>query len=180
MTDVLLLNLTFEPLRVIDWRTAVGLILRGVVEQVGECGTAKRVRTPHAEFQSGEFVVPTILRLRYYAHAPKRGATWSLHEVLKRDAYTCVYCGARPGDKQHGRRLTHADFSVDHLVPRCQGGQNTWTNTACACKSCNQRKGGRTYNEAGMKLLWVPKLPRVRTVVASGNVPAEWRLYLEL
>ena len=170
-TRVLLLNATYEPLRVIPVRRAVGLMMRGVVEGVE--GVAARLRTPSTVFE-----VPSVLRLCYYVYVPQRGATWSRSGILTRDRYTCVYCGARVGEWRRGRVLTRYDFTVDHLIPRSRGGGNTWGNTACACRWCNGRKDNRTPHEAGMRLRWEPKTPRVNYMVASGEVPAEWRLYL--
>ena len=173
MAGVLLLNVTYEPLRVIPVQRAVGLLMRGVAEGVD--GIAARLRTPSTVFE-----VPSVLRLRYYVHVPRRGAVWSRRSVLNRDEYTCIYCGVHVGEPRHSRILTRADFTVDHLIPRSQGGGSTWGNTACACRWCNGRKGGRTPHEAGMRLQWEPKIPRVSYVVASGEVPAEWRIYLRV
>jgi 5-methylcytosine-specific restriction endonuclease McrA len=170
---VLLLNATYEPMRVIPVRRAVGLLMRGVAEGVE--GVAARLRTP-----SAVFVVPSVLRLRYYVYVPQRGAVWSRRGVLGRDGHTCVYCGAGVGERRHGRALTRADFTVDHLIPRSRGGGNTWGNTACACRWCNGRKGNRMPHEAGMRLRWEPKTPRVSYLVVSGEVPAEWRVYLRV
>jgi len=170
-THVLLLNATYEPLRVIPIRRAVGLIIRGAVEGVE--GVAARLRTPSTVFE-----VPSVLRLRHYVHVPQRGAVWSRRAVLTRDRYTCIYCGARIGDRHRGRILTRSDFTIDHLIPRSRGGGNTWGNTACACRWCNVRKDNRTPHEAGMRLRWEPKTPRVNYLVVSGEMPAEWRVYL--
>jgi 5-methylcytosine-specific restriction endonuclease McrA len=172
-TGVLLLNATYEPMRVIPVRRAVGLLMREVAEGVE--GVAARLRTP-----STVFVVPSVLRLRYYVYVPQRGAVWSRRGVLGRDGHTCVYCGAGVGERRHGRVLTRADFTVDHLIPRSRGGGNTWGNTACACRWCNGRKGNRMPHEAGMRLRWEPKTPRVSYLVVSGEVPAEWRIYLRV
>ena len=172
-TGVLLLNATYEPLRIIPIRRAVSLLMRGVVDGVD--GVAARLRTPSMVFE-----VPSVLRLRYYVRAPMRGAVWSRRGVLARDGYKCIYCGSTLGDRRRGRILVRADFSIDHLIPRSRGGANTWGNTASACRWCNGRKGGRTPHEAGMRLLWEPKIPRVGYVVASGEVPAEWRIYLRV
>ena len=172
-TSVLLLNATYEPMRVIPVRRAVGLLMRGVAEGVE--GVAARLRTP-----STVFVVPSVLRLRYYVHVPQRGAVWSRRGLLGRDGHTCVYCGAGVGERRHGRVLTRADFTVDHLIPRSRGGGNSWGNTACACRWCNGRKGNRMPHEAGMRLRWEPKTPRVSYLVVSGDVPAEWRVYLRV
>ena len=172
-TGVLLLNATYEPLRVIPVRRAVSLLMRGVAEGVE--GVAARLRTPSTVFE-----VPSVLRLRYYVNVPRRGAVWSRRGVVARDGYTCVYCGARVGERRRGRILARADFTVDHLIPRSRGGGNTWGNTACACRWCNGRKGDRTPHEAGMCLRWEPKTPRVNYLVVSGEVPAEWKVYLQL
>jgi len=173
MVSVLLLNASFEPLAVISTRRAVSLVLRGRVE-----GVSGEVVTVHGASQT--FTIPTVIRLRRYVNVPRRGARWSRRGVLRRDGYRCVYCGARAGDLQGGRVLTRGDFTVDHLVPRSRGGKSTWSNTACACRACNQRKRDRTPREAGMKLLWEPKTPRTSYLVVSGEVPASWKVYLRL
>jgi len=123
MTRVLLLNASYEPLRLITVQRAVNLMLAGKVRAVE--GIAARLRTPHTIFE-----VPAVLSLRYYINVPQRGATYSRRAVLQRDRWTCVYCGAQPGDRRRGRVLAKADFTVDHIIPRSRGGRNTWTNTA--------------------------------------------------
>lgn len=170
---VLLLNASYVPLRPITIRDAVDLMMRGVVDAVD--GVAARLRTTTTILE-----VPRVLRLRYYVNVPQRGAEWSRRGVLTRDRYTCIYCGAHPGDRQRGLLLTRADFTVDHLIPRSRGGNNTWSNTACACCSCNHRKADRTPHEAGMKLLWEPKRPRTNYLVINGEVPEEWKVYIDL
>jgi len=172
-TGVLLLNATYEPLRVIPVRRAVGLLMRGVAEGVD--GIAVRLHTPSTVFE-----VPSVLRLRYYVRVPQRGATWSRRGILTRDEYTCVYCGVRVGEQPRGQILTRSDFTIDHLIPRSRGGGNTWGNTACACRWCNHRKADRAPHEAGMRLRWEPKMPRVNYLVFSGDIPAEWRIYLRV
>jgi len=172
-TQVLLLNATYEPIRIIPIRRAVGLLMRGVAEGVE--GIAARLRTPSTIFE-----VPAVIRLRYYVNVPRRGATWSRQRILRRDNYTCIYCGAHIGERHHGKTLTQIDFTVEHLIPISRGGGNTWGNTACACRWCNHRKANRTPHEAGMRLLWEPKTPRVNYLVISGDVPSEWRTYLRV
>ena len=170
---VLLLNASYEPLRVVSVRRAVGLLMRGVAEGVD--GIAARLRTPSTIFE-----VPSVLRLRYYVNVPQRGATWSRRAILARDGYTCVYCGVRAGERSHSQAVVRADFTLDHLIPRSRGGGNGWGNTACACRWCNHRKADRTPHEAGMRLRWEPKTPRVNYLVVSGEVPAEWKVYLRV
>ncbi|MGC9467719.1 MAG: HNH endonuclease [Anaerolineae bacterium] len=172
-SSVLLLNASYEPLDIIPLKRAVSLMLRDCVEAA--CSESIEMRSA-----SSTWHIPTIIRLRYYVNVPRRGVTWSREAVLRRDQYVCAYCGAQPGDRVRGRVLRKHDFTVDHILPISRGGKNTWGNTICACASCNQRKADRLPNEANMKLLWEPKTPRARYIVASGEVPAVWKAYLEV
>jgi 5-methylcytosine-specific restriction endonuclease McrA len=124
--------------------------------------------------------IPTVLRLRRYINVPRRGARWSRMAVLRRDDFTCIYCGVGIGEWQRGRHVTRSGLTIDHILPISRGGRNSWGNTACACAPCNQRKGNRLPHEAGMKLLWEPKIPRVDYLVASGEIPESWKFYLEV
>ena len=173
MASVLLLNASYEPLDVITWKHALSLMLRECV--VAACDDAIEIQSV-----SRVFPIPTVLRLRRYVNVPRRNAHGHRVGVLKRDRYTCAYCGRRPGDRQNGRILSKQDFTVDHIWPVSRGGKNTWGNTVCACARCNQRKADRTPHEANMKLRWEPKTPRSNYLVASGEIPAAWRAYLEI
>ncbi len=171
---VLLLNgNTWEPIAVISVPRAISLLLAGKAMVVEETG--KFLRTVRERFP-----VPSVIALRYYVNVPRRRTHWSRKGVLIRDNFTCIYCGAQPGTIQKGRVLSKADFTIDHIIPRSRGGKDTWTNTACACASCNHRKGNRLHHEAGMRLRWEPKRPRTSyLVVAIGNGPDAWKRYIE-
>ena len=57
------------------------------------------------------------------------------------------------------RRPGTAELTIDHIVPRSQGGLTTWENCVLACVSCNARKANRTPEQAGMKLRRAPARP---------------------
>lgn len=160
--QVLVLNANGAPLDIIGIEKAVGLIMRDVVMAVD--GVAARLRTAGGDV----FTVPSVLAVKRYVNAPRR-IGWSRRGVLRRDEYTCIYCG---------RRLVRAECTIDHLRPVSRGGKSTWSNTACACSRCNGRKADRWPHEAGMPLLWEPKRPRWDCIRISGEVPVEWRAYL--
>jgi len=172
MSSVLVLNASYEPLNVVSMERAIRLLLKDRVDAATE-----DTITIHGKASSID--VPCVLRLRRYVNAPRRNARWSRRAVLARDGYTCIFCGVKAGEEQRGKILRHADFTIDHIVPRVQGGKSTWGNTACACSRCNHRKGGRTPTQANMTMLWEPKTPRVNYIVARGDVPASWKIYLE-
>src|SRR5918994_1627110 len=87
--------------------------------------------------------VPEVIVLAEYDRLPSAAVSFSRRNVFKRDHWTCQYCGERPG----GEELT-----IDHVVPRSQGGTSTWDNCVLSCIDCNKRKADRTPQQAGMKL----------------------------
>ncbi|MET7639068.1 HNH endonuclease [Streptomyces sp. NPDC005438] len=141
MRNTLVLNASFEPLSTVSLRRAVVLVMqdKALVEQEHP---ALRVRAARVELP-----VPRVIRLRRYVRVPfRQRAPWSRRGVLIRDRHLCAYCG---------RRAT----TVDHLVPRSQGGADSWLNTVAACGPDNHRKADRTPAEAGMRLLVKPFEP---------------------
>ena len=77
------------------------------------------------------------------------------HAVLRkrvfiRDSFTCQNCGIQaqevPEDYSGGLTVYTEDrieFQVDHIKPRCRGGENSISNLRCLCQPCNSKKGGR-------------------------------------
>jgi 5-methylcytosine-specific restriction endonuclease McrA len=96
------------------------------------------------------FDVPEVVVLRSYDYVPKSGVVFSRRNLYRRDSFTCQYCGGKPGTQE---------LSLDHVLPRSRGGRSTWENCVLACTTCNTQKGGRTPEEAGMRILSVPHKP---------------------
>ena len=65
-------------------------------------------------------------------------------QLYERDKWICQFCG----DK-----VTESNVTLDHLVPRCNGGTNQKDNLRTACLTCNSIKSGKTYEEAAVPLL---------------------------
>lgn len=86
--------------------------------------------------------------------------------IYKRDDNKCQYCGST-------RNLT-----IDHIIPKSKGGQDTWENLVVACCSCNTKKGDKLLEQTGMKLINVPKRGYNKIVIAlnKSNVD-EWKTY---
>ena len=87
--------------------------------------------------------VPEVVALTAYDRTPQGAVTFSRRNVFKRDHFTCQYCGVQPGTEE---------LTVDHVLPRSQGGMSSWTNCVLACVACNKRKADRTPEQAAMKL----------------------------
>lgn len=142
---VLVLNASYEPLSIVSVRRAIVLILTATAEMLER--RESLVRSPSLAVPA-----PSVVRLMRYVRArnPRISGIPSRNRILERDHYTCQYCGQRYG-KQSAHLLT-----LDHVVPRSQGGRSAYDNLVTCCMSCNQRKADRTPEAAGMRLLKKP------------------------
>ena len=102
--------------------------------------------------------VPEVIVLAGYDRVPSAAVSFSRRNIFKRDHWTCQYCGVQPG----GEELT-----IDHVIPRSQGGTSSWTNCVAACVRCNARKADRTPEQAGMRLRRRPARPDWRPAYAG-------------
>ncbi len=166
MQTVLLLNASYEPLKVISWQRAVTMFFSGKVEVVEEYD--HQIRSISLVIRA-----PAVVRLLQFVNSGRRSPPLSRANILARDNFQCQYCH---------RELSPKEATLDHVVPRSQSGKTSWDNIVCACGACNRKKGGRTPKEARMKLAKVPTRPDwlpVLSIRLNGNVPIAWRLFLE-
>jgi 5-methylcytosine-specific restriction endonuclease McrA len=163
---VLVLNATFEPINVTAVRRALVLMLKGV---------AQAEETNHAEVHSTSKAVPvpSVIRLLSYRHIPQQSRALSRKNILLRDRNTCQFCG---------NSFPAAELTLDHVLPRSRGGRSSWENLVACCYACNNQKGDRTPEEAGLKL---QRRPRPFTLHTSrqlmrliGHRDEKWRKYL--
>lgn len=166
MGGVLVLNHNYQPLNITNVRRALGLIL---------LQKAHTVETDSQVFHSEQLSIklPTVVRLNRYVSRPTPVLRSSRQAIFARDNHTCQYCGAR------GVPLT-----LDHVIPREGGGLEGWTNLVCCCTRCNNKKGNRTPEESGLRLLhrpfrpkFIPYIGYARFLTAASN--RAWRPYLE-
>lgn len=162
MGKVLVLNASYEPLNITSWRRAVVLIIKGKAERVEHNG-----KTLYSDF-----LLPTVIRLRYYVRVPYKEIPLTRRNILHRDSYTCQYCG-----------YTGDELTLDHVIPRSRKGGESWENMVTACVRCNVKKGNRTPKEANMPLRNAPRRPysslyfEVSKHLKSG-MHAEWQKYV--
>jgi len=166
MTRVLVLDQGYQPHRVVSWQRAVIMIFRGIAETIEEYDE---------EIASATFVMKTPAVIRLLKRITRRRSVkFNRMNVAARDGFKCCYCG----EKKPMRRM-----NFDHVLPRSQGGKTTWDNIVTACYECNGRKGGRTPEQAGMKLLKRPVKPKNLPLVVfhideAESIPDAWRNYL--
>lgn len=179
---VLVLNRSFQPVAVTRVARAFGLLYSGTArvldeqfrtfdfeswaELAAEHGDDV-IRTPRLVIK-----VPRVLVLQAYDRLPRSRVRFSRQNVYLRDRFTCQYCG---------KRFPRHRLNLDHVVPRSQGGRTTWENVVCSCVRCNLIKGGRTPEQAGMRLLREPRRPSWTSLTPLlGKIPyQEWMPFLD-
>jgi 5-methylcytosine-specific restriction endonuclease McrA len=114
--------------------------------------------------------VPEVVTLTTYDRLPTLTVPFNRRNVFQRDRCTCQYCGARPGS---------AELTIDHVVPRSQGGVSSWENCVLACVTCNRHKANRTPEQAGLLLCTKPVRPRWQPCYARDRVRIDsWSQFL--
>ncbi len=120
-----------------------------------------------------EIAVPKVIRLLGYDRLPEQHVKLNRRNLFARDRNQCQYCG---------KHFSTSDLSIDHVMPRAQGGGDTWENLVCACIRCNAKKGGRTPEQSGMALTRKPVRPRrnpMITVRLGQQRYESWKTFLD-
>jgi 5-methylcytosine-specific restriction endonuclease McrA len=167
--DTLVLSTKWEPVSRVNWQRAVMMWVKGLVEIVEEYEDRK-IRSVTFEIK-----MPSVVRYLRHRKAKRRVVRFSRENVFTRDRGQCQYCG---------KDVARHEATYDHVNPRAEQGKTTWENIVIACYECNQKKGGRTPEKAGMKLRSIPKqptkLPDVMriTIRWDRSMPKSWTSYL--
>lgn len=163
----LVLDQGYQPHRVISWRRAVEMLFDGKVEVLEEYD--EDIRSVSITIR-----MPAVVRLLRAVRGRKRGLKFSRMNVAVRDEFRCQYCE---------QRFALSKLTYDHVVPRSQGGRTCWDNIVMACNECNAKKGGRTPQQARMRLRKPPVKPTWLPVVAFRldpvmSIPDAWANWL--
>ena len=191
--SVLVLNRFFVAVHVISARRAFSLLCKECAEVVsyddGQYNLynlkswidvsqlkARFPRNDHEDWVRTvqfEIQVPRIIRLLIYDRLPQRTVKFNRRNIFARDENRCQYCG---------RKHPTSELSLEHVIPRSLGGKSTWANIVCACTGCNKKKGGRTPDQAGMKLIRKPYMPKRNPVVTlklGSRKYESWKQFLD-
>ena len=189
---VLVLNKYYAPIHVTSVRRAFGMLYGKLAEVISveddeylsyDFESWREVSEFRAKYERHrhewircvrfEIAVPRILRLLVYDRLPQQTVKFNRRNIYARDRNRCQYCG---------RRFPTTELSLDHVVPRSIGGKTTWGNIVCCCVACNVRKGGRTPDRSGMKLIVKPTKPRRSPVLQlrlTSARYASWKQFLD-
>jgi 5-methylcytosine-specific restriction endonuclease McrA len=159
---VLVLNADYQAIGVCPVERAFVLVFMKKAEMLSDV-PEKRIRSTHKEFK-----FPSIIRLYRFVSLPYKRVSLTRQNIFKRDNYTCTYCA------------TKENLTLDHVVPKSQGGRDSWENLITACQKCNSRKGNMTPEQAGLEMLHRPFRPSFVMFLGnfSGTVRDDWKPYL--
>lgn len=156
MDKVLVLNSDYTPLNVTSVYRGFNLVNNG---------KAEILKAGDIPLKSGtiEFLRPVIIRLLNYVKFRIRKLKINRQRLYKRDNHECTYCGSKK------------NLTIDHIMPKSRGGQNTWMNLITSCSSCNRLKGDRTPEEANMRMRFRPFEPNIFSEIINSSVEPIWR-----
>ena len=159
---VLVLNQSYEPIMVIGAKRAIILMLSEKVDALEN----------YRELINSAYLtlpLPSVIKLKQYARIRRKEIVLSRRNILNRDNHTCQYCGIRS-----------VPMTIDHIIPRQIGGEESWYNLVAACVRCNSRKGNSTPREVQMKLKKKPRKPTMILHLQKfvKQFQGTWRPYL--
>ena len=193
-SSVLVLNKFFAAVHIVNAKKAFAMLCKESAEVVSiddgqynsydftswvdvsvfkaECELPNEDRYESIKTFSLEVRVPKIIRLVVYDKLPKATIKFNRKNIFARDKNRCQYCG---------KKVPTSELSLDHVIPRTQGGTSNWKNIVCACTNCNKHKGGRRPEEAGMKLICKPVKPNHCPLIQlklGSNKYNSWKQFL--
>lgn len=161
--ETLVLNKAYQPINIIDWKScATNVFSNKSIFEVLVHYEHNSIRTIDAEYK-----LPAVIRTLRYVRPVINSCSVNKTLLYKRDSGTCQYCY---------KSIRKSDATIDHIIPKSRSGGNTWTNLVISCYDCNNYKGNRTPEEAGMLLMKAPKTPAY--LIVSKKIPIEWLDFL--
>ena len=165
--SVLVLNKFWQPLYLVSFEEGINLLFQGrgkiVLEDYGlldlndwleysEIILEERKDLKYIRTKTKRLIKPNIILMHNNHYQPRIEVSFSRKLIEIRDKGKCQYCG---------KKLSKSEKTIDHVIPKSRGGENSWENVVLCCKKCNKKKGDKTPEEANMKLLNKPKKPKL-------------------
>lgn len=183
-SNVLVLNKSYFPIHITTVKRAFSLLLSGKAKAVDKDfnaydfkswmeASAYKDKYDVLRLVNHTIRIPRVIVLQTYNKIPPRKVKFNRYNIFLRDKNTCQYCG---------RTFPRSELNIDHVIPKSKGGKTEWENVVCCCLSCNRKKGGKTPEEAGMKLLRKPETPRWHFVhfLPGAKRYEEWAPFLKV
>lgn len=185
---VLVLNKYYQAVQITNLQKAICHLVKGTAKVIttdwtthtfeewikisqfynGNGGDLKFIRSP-----SISLLIPEAIYLPFYESLPQNEVIFSRQNLFLRDKFTCQYCGKLLKNPK--------ERTIDHVIPKSRGGKTIWSNVVLCCKKCNLKKGDKTPEEAGLKLLKTPKAPRWQALILEEfpkHKREKWKVFL--
>ncbi|AIH03762.1 MULTISPECIES: HNH endonuclease [Thermodesulfobacterium] len=183
---VLVLNKYYQAIQITTVQKAICHLVKGTAKVITSDWTthtfeewikvskfyengAQLIKSP-----SISILIPEAIYLPFYERLPKTEVIFSRQNLFLRDGFTCQYCGKFLKNPK--------DRTIDHIIPKSRGGKTVWTNVVLCCKKCNLKKGNKTPEEAGLKLLKTPKPPKWQSLILEEfpkHKKEVWKVFLD-
>ena len=186
--DTLVLNKFWAPVNIINYKKCMGLIYQDAAMSLDtdfvtynfeswlEFSMLPKVLDDGYCFVNTvklKVAIPDIIVLKKYDRLPYRDVKFSRQSIFQRDNFICQYCN---------KQFKKSELEVEHVIPKCQGGKSLWNNVVSSCGVCNDKKGGRTPEQADMKLIHPPKEPSwvspYQHLKSKPDIRPAWKKYL--
>jgi 5-methylcytosine-specific restriction endonuclease McrA len=165
--QTLVLNASYEVMKIVNWRKAVRWFFLDKVDVIEEY--SEYILTPSLQMK-----IPAVVKYRKLIKPKYRALKFSRINVYARDGFTCQYCA---------RKFARPKLTLDHVIPKSRGGPSSWINCVACCTDCNVKKADKTPKEAGLKLLHEPRQPNQIEAFALAmrlkavTIPEAWKNY---
>ena len=160
---VLLLNNSYEPISIITAKKAVIMYFLDKVDVVKKSKIV--INSLYLKFN-----IPEVIKLKNYIYIKHSKIPLTRKNILKRDNNICQYCGKNK-----------SEITIDHILPKDKGGNDSWNNLVVACKRCNMIKGNYLLKDIDMQLIRKPFEPtKIIYLQNVGKNNKSWHPYLYL
>lgn len=184
---VLVLNKAWQPIRVETFRNSLLKVMKNRAKFIDHesftmyswedwidnftVSSEKKIDGAYIKGVRFNVRMPEVVICTEYDKVPKRDLKLTRKNLLIRDKWKCQYTG---------KKLKTNESTIDHILPRSRGGGNSWDNLVICDIEVNVRKGSRTPEEAGLKLLSKPKKPRWNPIffLYQKNIPDAWKKFI--
>lgn len=161
----LLLNSTYQPISFISEDKVLKFFVKGKINIISYW-------EKDINWKNGSIKLPAIVQLKYYVRWLPRKSKFSKINICKRDNFTCQYCA---------KKLKISEVTLDHVLPKSQGGKLHWKNVVTACHECNSKKGNKSLKQVNMKLIKQPIIPKLslkHEMYLLNTSHPDWEQYL--
>ena len=146
------LDAAWQPIEIISVFRGFNMVYKG----------RAKVVEPYDTGPVPNLLYPSVIVLKSYVSKRRFTLTLNRRNVIWRDKSVCQYCG---------NKYSYDFLTMDHVIPQCKGGEDSWTNLVTCCKRCNSDKGFKSLKEFGKKPLTNPQKPAITIRDYYRNIP---------